>query len=928
MSASVLRSAVPAAQPAGEAPLVFAEDADNPAAGQSVSFAPGARASPVPQDGQRNHRTLSDGAAVAAKKAAGSGHGRKSSIGKLSDLFAGRGSSSPPSKPVPPPANPPGILNNGNNGGSAASGTPSLLPAPLSDSDSPPPQAARSRSTEAPSHSRHMSTQSLGPALPSSQQPQQLHSARSVSADLTSQLALLSTSAPSQGNPVARVESHPLSLGDNSSDSQSELNVRPFGSPPGRKQPLVKAETFSALPRNDANVGIIGRIGQERATTEKFSTDFGLGSSLTLPARPSSPAERSFNEERSFTAPPGYGAVAYASHKRDHDFHELFPAVPEGETLVEDYACALQKDILVQGRLYMTDQRMCFYASIFTWVTTILIPFSEVVSIEKKAVLLINNAIEVATKDGKKYFFASFMQRDITHSLLMKLWRRDAEMTTALDVIHFEGSDVSGDLHSHNDDDEGEFVDDHPDDHTDTEEPEHSDYDVTDGVSPGTEVESPGTGGSPKNLAGDRLAPLAEESGRASEAAESGVEGTSPPKKPVVQSASASSLGPLVPLVTPATSSSFLAPGQPHRRRDMLTPSVVVSASHGPGKRRHAHHPHKRHPRSTHSDEPLPVPTQCACTDHGSYVVNLERTYDVRLRALWKLLFGHGSEAIVKKVNEARRNREFKVEVPWSLGGQPVAVETDDGITSGARRTMVWVCPLPGGFGPKQTRNMHEELVVHKDLNVYLTVETWDTAMDVPAGDCFKVHEKLCLVHAEPRNGRPRTTLKMSGRVEFVKSTWLKGLIERNAVEGARSYFEDLDKAIREHFAAEPEVPGEPGERPRRRAKEAVPSAMGEAAAPPSPPPSPAPPERIALLQEEPGIASVLGGIALSLARYLAGEDEPGVRRVGTAVLGMLAVFIFFGYWLLLWRLASTLGQINETLAAIRSALPRQGPPL
>jgi hypothetical protein len=41
---------------------------------------------------------------------------------------------------------------------------------------------------------------------------------------------------------------------------------------------------------------------------------------------------------------------------------------------------------------------------------------------------MISNAIEIATKDGKKYFFASFLQRDITIALLLKLWKRDVEM--------------------------------------------------------------------------------------------------------------------------------------------------------------------------------------------------------------------------------------------------------------------------------------------------------------------------------------------------------------------------------------------------------------------------------------------------------------------------------------------------------------------
>lgn len=199
-------------------------------------------------------------------------------------------------------------------------------------------------------------------------------------------------------------------------------------------------------------------------------------------------------------------------------------------------------------------------------------------------------------------------------------------------------------------------------------------------------------------------------------------------------------------------------------------------------------------------------------------------------------------------------------------------------------------------------------------------------ATDVPAGDCFKVHEKICLMNADPVNNRPRTTVKLSGRVEFHKSTWLKSVIEKNALEGVKVYFEDVDKLIRELIANAAAVGGEEGagrsER-RKSREEKVESAVQEV--PATPAPSFASPGAFVEgtgQEEAVGIMSIVAGLVVSLARYLAGEDEPVVRRVGTAVLSALAVVVFFSYMLLLWRLASTLGQINETLLAIRQTLP------
>lgn len=41
-----------------------------------------------------------------------------------------------------------------------------------------------------------------------------------------------------------------------------------------------------------------------------------------------------------------------------------------------DYSCALQKDILLQGRIYLSENWLCFYSNIFRWETTVSFTFS------------------------------------------------------------------------------------------------------------------------------------------------------------------------------------------------------------------------------------------------------------------------------------------------------------------------------------------------------------------------------------------------------------------------------------------------------------------------------------------------------------------------------------------------------------------------
>lgn len=114
---------------------------------------------------------------------------------------------------------------------------------------------------------------------------------------------------------------------------------------------------------------------------------------------------------------------AVASSKRNAEFHALFPTVPEDDYLIEDYGCALVREILIQGRFYISENHVCFYASIFGWVTNIALPFSEIVSIEKRmTAFVIPNAIQVATLHAK-HTFASFLSRDATYDLIVNIWK-------------------------------------------------------------------------------------------------------------------------------------------------------------------------------------------------------------------------------------------------------------------------------------------------------------------------------------------------------------------------------------------------------------------------------------------------------------------------------------------------------------------------
>ncbi|KNC55132.1 uncharacterized protein AMSG_10734 [Thecamonas trahens ATCC 50062] len=108
---------------------------------------------------------------------------------------------------------------------------------------------------------------------------------------------------------------------------------------------------------------------------------------------------------------------------REAEFREQFN-LPTSEQLIQDYTCAFQRDVLVHGRMYVSQNYVSFCATVFGWVTLVIIPFAEIVAIEKRnAALVFPNAIAIRTRRKDKYFFASFIVRDSAFRTLTFLWK-------------------------------------------------------------------------------------------------------------------------------------------------------------------------------------------------------------------------------------------------------------------------------------------------------------------------------------------------------------------------------------------------------------------------------------------------------------------------------------------------------------------------
>ncbi|KAH6685654.1 GRAM domain-containing protein [Plectosphaerella plurivora] len=132
---------------------------------------------------------------------------------------------------------------------------------------------------------------------------------------------------------------------------------------------------------------------------------------------------------------------AVSSKKRNRDFHTLFKSVPDDDYLIEDYSCALHREILAHGRLYVSEGHLCFSSNILGWTTTLVMSFDEIVSVEKRSTALVfKNGLMISTLHAK-HNFASFTSRDSTYDLIVNIWKLGhPSLKSSLNGVQLEGT--------------------------------------------------------------------------------------------------------------------------------------------------------------------------------------------------------------------------------------------------------------------------------------------------------------------------------------------------------------------------------------------------------------------------------------------------------------------------------------------------------
>ncbi|XP_019402592.1 PREDICTED: GRAM domain-containing protein 1B isoform X2 [Crocodylus porosus] len=173
--------------------------------------------------------------------------------------------------------------------------------------------------------------------------------------------------------------------------------------------PILRKRSRSPTPQDS----------QGDAMVEKGSDH----SSDKSPSTPEQGVQRSCSSQSGRSGAKNSKVLSPTYKQRNEDFRKLFKQLPDTERLIVDYSCALQRDILLQGRLYLSENWICFYSNIFRWETLLTVRLKDICSMTKeKTARLIPNAIQVCT-DTEKHFFTSFGARDRTYMMMFRLWQ-------------------------------------------------------------------------------------------------------------------------------------------------------------------------------------------------------------------------------------------------------------------------------------------------------------------------------------------------------------------------------------------------------------------------------------------------------------------------------------------------------------------------
>ncbi|CAM9305361.1 unnamed protein product, partial [Ectocarpus sp. 4 AP-2014] len=133
-------------------------------------------------------------------------------------------------------------------------------------------------------------------------------------------------------------------------------------------------------------------------------------------------------QEASAKKPEGRGSNGVAVTAEDLALREdiCYQIFGDVGPLIRDFSCAWDHKVVMHGRMYVTERRLCFYANFFGLEAKMSLRHEDIARCSKgNSAIFIPNVVVVQDKSGKDFVFRAFWERDECHSLLEEL-RREA----------------------------------------------------------------------------------------------------------------------------------------------------------------------------------------------------------------------------------------------------------------------------------------------------------------------------------------------------------------------------------------------------------------------------------------------------------------------------------------------------------------------
>uniref|UniRef100_A0A1A7XSI8 GRAM domain containing 1A n=1 Tax=Iconisemion striatum TaxID=60296 RepID=A0A1A7XSI8_9TELE len=548
-----------------------------------------------------------------------------------------------------------------------------------------------------------------------------------------------------------------------------------------------------------------GKASESEGGGERSSGGGGGGSDSPLPSLPSASslssayplASRHFSRNAK-KMQSWYNVLSPTYKQRNEDFRKIFKKLPDTERLIVDYSCALQKDILLQGRLYLSENWLCFYSNIFRWETTITILLKDVTSMTKeKTAKLIPNAIQISTENDK-HFFTSFGARDRSFMMIFRLWQ-NALLDKSLspkELWHIVHQCYGTELGLTSEDDDyvsptGE--------HMNGLLPGDESVSVTDLLDLSS-VSVPSTGSSPPPLAPCSL------SSPPSTTSLSGISPTSPSSLlPIeVPSSSGSRLGSEPMEASPASSQGSLPSAAPTNTSVSAAVSFTLDEVGGDSQSESAN---QMLPLPTASlgnlsslditnDEELPTDpsnssdtqeetsgeVESFCADLSGRL-NINAVVRMSVDKLHDLLFSADTHFLQHLFSQ----RHF---TDLSVGEWQ-----QEGSSGNNSRVLSYTIALNNPLGPK-TAPVVETQVLHKSCSrgECYVVDCEVITSGIPYQDYFYTVHRYCLTSINKHKSR----LRVSSDICYRKQPWslVKALIEKNTWSGIEEYYRHMESEV------------------------------------------------------------------------------------------------------------------------------------